>query len=73
MEDHTEPDAATQNAERSEAERSHTADRPPSTDEETEADDAYSAEGEDERREVAEHYQEMGELGAEVKGEGEIK
>jgi hypothetical protein len=73
MPEATEPDEATLEAEQAEAGRAHTADREPTADEVAAADEEYSAEGEEERKEVAEHYQEMAELGAEVKGEGEIK
>ena len=45
----------------------------PTTDEEVAADQELSAESEEERRSVAEHYKEMAELGAEEKGEGRIE
>ena len=47
-----------------------TADRPPTADEEEAAERGAA---EIDRDEVAEHYEEMAELGANVKGEGEIE
>jgi hypothetical protein len=69
----TEPDAGTRRAERSDAEHGHTADRPPSPDEDEAAEREYETLDEDERKDVAEHYKDMVERGAKVKGEGEIK
>jgi hypothetical protein len=54
MEDNTEPDDKTREAELAEAGKSH-------------------AELDADREDVAEHYEEMTELGAHLKGEGEIK
>lgn len=72
MDERTEPDEATHNADESDADRTHAADRP-STDEEVRAaDKAYSAGDAEERRKVAEHEKEMMEIGATIKGEGEI-
>ncbi len=73
MERHTEPDEATQRAERYDAERDHGADRQPTAEEDAAADRELSTLDEAERREVAEHYKEMTETGANIKGEGEIK
>jgi hypothetical protein len=66
-------DDSTREAECSEAEKSHTADRSPTSkgDAPTQLDRAKS--DADDRENAAEHFQEMTELGAQVKGEGEIK
>lgn len=70
--DRTEPDEATLAEERAEATRAHTADRP-ATDEESAAADAEAAAADQREREsVAQHEQEMQEIGANVKGEGAI-
>jgi hypothetical protein len=64
------PDAeveeATEVEELLEAAAAHTADRPPTPEEEA------AAEGNTLDPEVAEHEREMGKIGADVKGEGEI-
>ncbi len=57
---------ATRAEEAREADAPHTADRPPTPDEEA------AAEGNTLDPGVSEHEQEMGKIGAEVKGEGEI-
>ncbi len=57
---------ATKAEEEREARASHTADRPPT------AEEAAAAVGNRLDPEVAEHEQEMGKFGAEVKGEGQI-
>ena len=57
---------ATKAEEAREAPQPHTADRPPTAEEEA------AAEGNPLDPEVAEHEQEMGKIGAEVKGEGQI-
>jgi hypothetical protein len=66
----SEPDAevqqATKDEEAREATAAHTADRPPTADEEA------AAEGNTLDPGVSEHEREMGKIGAEVKGEGEI-
>jgi hypothetical protein len=67
----TEPDDATRNEERSEAESSHTADRPPTSSEEAAADRGRERFEADEE-EVRKRYEEMNEIGADVKGEGQI-
>jgi hypothetical protein len=58
---------ATKAEEAREAAAAHTADRPPTPDEEA------AAEGNTLEPGVAEHEREMGKIGAEVKGEGEIE
>jgi hypothetical protein len=65
--EHTEVSDATRRAEQDEARAPHAPDRPP-TREEAEA----AGDGEGADPEVARHYQEMSEIGAEVKGEGQI-
>ena len=72
MADNTEPDDKTREAELAEAGKSHTADRPPTSEEEAAA-ERKRAELDADREDVAEHYEEMTELGAHAKGEGEIK
>ena len=59
-------DDATVDAEAEEAHASHDADRPPTEDE------ARRAEAQPSDPDVAEHFEEMNRIGAEVKGEGEI-
>jgi hypothetical protein len=59
-------DEATKAEEAREATAAHTADRPPTAEEEA------AAEGNTLDPEVSEHEKEMGKIGAEVKGEGEI-
>jgi len=73
MDDRTQPDKPTRKAERAEAQSAHQAGREPSAEEELAADEEYSATDEVERKDVGEHYREMTELGASVKGEGEIE
>jgi hypothetical protein len=73
VEDRTEPDQATHNTEESEASRAHAADRPATEAEEHEADDALASSDPGQREDVAEHEKEMMEIGANVKGEGEIE
>jgi hypothetical protein len=63
-------DDRTADAETAEAARSHGADRGPTEEEERLADEAAATIDE---AEVAKHEREMDELGADVKGEGEIK
>lgn len=69
----TEPDEGTRAAEKIDAAHEHTADRLPTSEEETDAEAEYAATDADERADVAEHYEKMNKLGANVKGEGEIK
>jgi hypothetical protein len=59
-------DEATKAEEEREAAATHTADRPPTAEEEA------AAEANTLDPEVSEHEKEMGKIGAEVKGEGEI-
>ncbi len=67
----TEPDDATLEAEREDATQAHTADRPP-TDEESAAADRSAQTFAGDREKVAADYKEMSDIGAHVKGEGEI-
>lgn len=60
-------DPATIREEAAEAKQAHVADRPPTEDEERRA-DALTPDAD-----VAEHFDEMNKIGADVKGEGEIK
>jgi hypothetical protein len=71
--DRTDPDGATRQSEQSDAARRHEADRAATGDEAQAADDALSTEDSDQRKAVAEHEKEMMEIGATIKGEGEIK
>jgi hypothetical protein len=73
MVERTEPDEATEAEERAEAGRAHTADRPPTDEESAAADRQFEQSDAEERREVAEHFHEMDEIGAHVKGEGSIE
>ena len=59
-------DAATVDEENREAQAAHDADRPPTDDEARRADELEADPS------VAEHFEEMNRIGAEVKGEGEI-
>jgi hypothetical protein len=69
----TEPNEATEAAETAEADKVAGADRPPTDEEAAAADKSFEAEGEGEREKVAENYEGMAKLGADIKGEGEIK
>jgi hypothetical protein len=71
--DRTDPDGATHQAEQSDAARRHEADREATGDEAQAADNALSTEDSDQRKEVAAHEEEMMEIGASIKGEGEIR
>lgn len=62
----TDVDEATKAEEVREAAAAHTADRPPTSEEEAAADGNTLQPG------VSEHEREMGKIGAEVKGEGEV-
>jgi hypothetical protein len=73
MPQNREPDETTQMAEPAEEDRAHTADRPATAEESSVADQEAEQEGEDERRQVAEHFQEMNEIGANAKGEGRVE
>jgi hypothetical protein len=68
----TEPNESTKEAERAEAVQTHSPDRPP-TAEEAEAAERAKASSDVDQEEVAKHFEEMSALGAQVKGEGEIK
>ena len=70
--DNAPTDEATQEAERIDAEHAHTADRVPTSDEEAAADKSKEAFAADSEK-VAEHYEEMSDIGANVKGEGAIE
>jgi hypothetical protein len=72
MDERTEPDAGTEAAEQAEADYAHRADREPTAEEVSAAEKHHSATDEKDRREVAEHEEEMMEIGARVKGEGAI-
>lgn len=73
MEDRTEPDNTTRSVEEEEAGRAHEADRPPTESEERDAERYLQESDEEERKSVAEHYEEMTEIGAEAKGEGRVE
>jgi hypothetical protein len=68
----TEPNESTKEAEQVDAAHPHSADRPP-TAEEAEAAERGATALDADMNAVAEHAEEMAELGADVKGEGEIK
>lgn len=68
----SEPNESTKEAEQVDAAHSHSADRPP-TAEEADAAERGAASLDADMNAVAEHAEEMAELGADVKGEGEIK
>jgi hypothetical protein len=72
MPETTEPDERTLEAERTDAGRLRAADRPPTPPEESDADSKRLSSDATQRKSVAEHYAEMAELGAKVKGEGRI-
>ena len=72
MDERTEPDGATVDAEHADEGRAHEADREPTAAEEAAADDGSLPESDEERRRVAEHYHEMTDIGAHAKGEGRI-
>ncbi len=61
-----------QDVDRQDRDAAHVADRAPTPDEERAADEATGAQDDEERRRVAEHYQEMARTGAEVEGEGKV-
>jgi hypothetical protein len=72
MDEETTPDTATIEAEQAEATHSHTADRAPTSAEEAAADRSLDSLDNDEREAAAEHYEEMTDIGAHVKGEGKV-
>jgi hypothetical protein len=69
--DQTEPNAATEEEDRAEAEAPHTSDRAPTQDEERSADESRDRYAHDADT-VAEHERAMNERGANEKGEGRI-
>ncbi len=71
MNEHTEPDEATHRADEADAEVEHVSDRPPRPDEARSAEKSRK-DLEADAEEVARHHKEMDEVGAHVKGEGEI-
>jgi hypothetical protein len=71
MANEAEPNEATREAEKVDATQSHSADRPPTGEEEAAAEESLEKIGADEAA-VAEHYEEMTDIGAHVKGEGSI-
>jgi hypothetical protein len=73
MEDRTDLDEATTAADRKDAARAHTPDRPATDGEQAAADEAGALTDSDERSTVAAHEKEMMERGAHVKGEGQIE
>jgi hypothetical protein len=64
-------DEGTVEAERIDAGEAHTADRAPTSEEEAAAEKA-AAEFEGDSKDVAAHYEELSDIGAHAKGEGEI-
>jgi hypothetical protein len=72
MDKETKPDEATHEAEQAEATHSHTADRAPTSAEEAAADRSLDSLDGDERQAAEEHYEEMTDIGAHVKGEGSV-
>jgi hypothetical protein len=71
MDERTEPNEATVEAEHAEETHDHTADREPTRSEEAAAETGV-VESDEERARVAEHYEEMTDLGAHAQGEGRI-
>jgi hypothetical protein len=72
MERATEPTDATREAEDVDATQVHAADRPPTKEEEAAAEESRKK-FEADAKDVAEHYEEMSDIGAHVKGEGAIE
>jgi hypothetical protein len=72
MTEESELSEATKEAESEEARQAHVADRAATPDEEAAAESAKEAFKGD-AAEVAEHFEEMADIGAHVKGEGEIE
>jgi len=71
MTEETEPDASTREAEDVDAQQPHSADRAPTAEEAAAAERGLKEAGGD-LDDVAKHEKEMSDLGAHVKGEGEI-
>jgi len=72
VDNETQPDEGTRQAERIDAAEAHVADRPPTDEEETAAEGAAEKFAGD-REAAATHYEEMTDLGAHAKGEGSIE
>jgi hypothetical protein len=72
MADDAETTDATKEAEEVDATQAHTADRAPTSEEEAAAERSTEKFAAD-KEAVAEHYEEMSDLGAKIKGEGEIE
>jgi hypothetical protein len=64
------PSEATRKAEQSEAQDAHVADRAPTAEEEEAAEAFRSTLSREERESIAEHERDMGQRGADAKGEG---
>jgi hypothetical protein len=71
MESDSQPDEATKEAEEIDATQAHIADRLPTSEEEAAAERSRDALASDSES-VAEHYEEMTDIGAHAKGEGKI-
>jgi hypothetical protein len=71
MENEVQPDEATVEAEQADATQAHTADRAPTSEEESAAERSAEKLAGD-RESVSEHEKEMTDIGAHIKGEGEI-
>jgi hypothetical protein len=67
------PSEATRKAEQSDAQQAHVADRAPTAEEEEAAEEFGSTLSQEERASVAEHEREMGQRGADAKGEGRLE
>ena len=72
VDNETQPDEATLEAERIDAAEAHVADRPPTEAEEAAAEGAAEQFAGD-REAAAAHYEEMSDIGAQAKGEGRIE
>jgi hypothetical protein len=72
VDNETQPDEGTREAERIDAGEAHVADRPPTDEEEAAAEGAAEKFAGD-RAEAAAHYEEMSDIGAHAKGEGRIE
>jgi hypothetical protein len=72
MENETSPSEATRAAERADAGEPAAADRAPTSEEEAEAERSRATFADDAEK-VAEHYQDMNDVGANVKGEGSVE
>jgi hypothetical protein len=71
VDNETQPDEGTLEAERADAGEAHVADRPP-TDEEAAAAEGAAEKFAGDRQAAAAHYEEMSDIGAHVEGEGRI-